>query len=109
MGMYVFITNEDRVAKRKVTDVMLNGVFKEALKYDKSLMIDEIVFAKSKWFKTVYETHYEVWHETPALDGSAYQARVQMSATGDEDIIYTYLYGIINGANAHKHSLNLPL
>jgi hypothetical protein len=103
MGIYMYVSNEDRITKRKVTDAVVNEEFQEALKYDPSLMIEEYTFTKkrkffSSWFsENVPQTRYSVYHETPAHDGSAYQARLQGSASGDKNIVIAYLHGIING------------
>lgn len=103
MGMYMYVSNEDRISKRKVSDKELNEDFQEALKYDPSLMIEEREYKPrrkffSSWlenYKT--ETLYQVYHETPAHDGSAYQARYQISGSGEKRIVTAYLHGIING------------
>ena len=99
MGMYMFVSELDRTTKRKVSDEYVNGEFQEALKYDPSLMIEEYrhVVRKSIWSKNKIETYYNIYHETPAHDGSAYQARYQFSGSGDKRIVVAYLHGIING------------
>ncbi len=101
MGLYMFVNDQDRVTKRKVSDSDLNEIFQEALQYDPLLMIEEDRrVTRSFWGKRTEYLSYWIYHETPAHDGSAYQARLQMSASGSKPIVVAYLYGIINGALA---------
>lgn len=100
------ISEQDRITKRKVSQKQLNDVFQEALSYCPSLMIEEYCHTESKRlglfkFKKVAVYTYNVFHETPALDGSAYQAMYMTCACGSTNIVLTYLYGVINGAMAH--------
>lgn len=100
MGMYIYVSYEDRISKRKVSDKELNEEFQEALKYDPSLMIEEVLKRiKKGWFKSTQtaEYYYNIYHETPAFDGTAYQARYQCSGSGEKRIVTAYLHGIING------------
>lgn len=96
----MYVSNEDRITKRKVTDAMVNEEFQEALKYDPSLMIEEHPhkIIKGVFKKRVEDrTQYSIYHETPAHDGTAYQARLQGSGSGEKKIVIAYLHGIING------------
>lgn len=98
--MYIFISEQDRIEKRTIVfDKQLNEEFQEALKYDGSLMIEErSKFIKKGWFgKTQVIPIYNLYHETPAYDGSAYQARFQFSGSGTKEIVIAYLHGLING------------
>lgn len=109
MGLYMYTSDEDRIEKRKVTDPVLNYEFQEALKYDSSLMIEEhtIKVTKGIFKRTIqYETLYSVYHETPAHDGSSYQARLQFSGSGNKQIVVAYLHGIINGSRSYKATTN---
>jgi hypothetical protein len=104
MGLYMFINEQDRSRLRKVSDPSLNEEFQEALKYHPLLMIEEYPVRRkrtfwSKWFKRPEpEMHYQLYHETPSWDGSPYQARYQISASGKKKTVIAYLHGIINGA-----------
>lgn len=101
MGLYIFVNNEDRVTKRRVSDNDLNEIFQEALQYAPFLIIEEQRRVRRSFFgKRTEYISYSVYHETPAHDGSVYQARLQMSASGSKPIVVAYLYGIINGALA---------
>lgn len=108
----MFVNEQDRITKRKVSDADLNEEFQEALKYDPSLMIEEYKYKPkrgffSSWFNdSKTETRYTVYHETPAFDGSPYQARLQFSASGDKRTVTIYLHGIINGVVHHQLRLN---
>lgn len=103
MGMYMYVSEQDRVTKRKVLDKDVNEEFQEALKHDPSLMIEEYEYVpKRRFFSSWFidnrpEKWYSVYHETPAADGSAYQARLQSSGSGEKKIVIAYLHGIING------------
>lgn len=103
MGMYMYVSEADRITKRKVADEYVNESFQEALKYDPSLMIEEYTYVvrKSFWGRNKIETRYNIYHETPAFDGSAYQARYQFSGSGDKRTVVAYLHGIINGVVHH--------
>jgi hypothetical protein len=100
------VSEEDRITKRKVADEKVNKSFQEALKCDPSLMIEEHKRYKKKWFKNEYKeikVWWDIYHETPALDGSAYQARYQFSASGtNKETVIAYLHGIINGVTHSK-------
>lgn len=99
----MYISNEDRVIMRKVEDSEVNEVFQEALKSDPSLMIiQKKVFLGKPFYKRGISTLFEIYHETPALGGAAYQARHQASGSGKKEVVMAYLYGIINGANCIK-------
>lgn len=103
MGIYMFVNAEDRITKRKVSDEGLNEEFQEALKYDPSLMIEEYPLVKRRFLRKPVKTfRYSVYHETPAFDGSPYQARLQLSASGDKRTVTIYLHGIINGVVHQK-------
>lgn len=98
MGAYIYITENDRIDMRKVADTDLDTEFQEALKYDPSLMISEYTrLVRKGLFKKDYVKSYSIYHESPAFDGSTYQARLQGSACGTKEIVITYLHGIING------------
>jgi len=104
MGAYIFITTQDRITMRKVSDEYVNEEFQEALKHDPSLMIEEHkpVFKRrlfSYWSKNREpETTYSIYHETHAFDKTPYQARLQGSGSGDKRVVIAYLHGIINGS-----------
>lgn len=103
MGLYIYVSNEDRITKRKVSDEMVNEEFQAALKYDPSLMIEQYDRKiKKGFFKYENEILFNIYHETPANDGAAYQARLQMSASGQKTGVIAYLHGIVNGAMAQK-------
>lgn len=98
MGMYMYVSEQDRTTKRKVEDMQINAEFQEALKYDPSLMIEQSnQVIKKGLFKKEIVPFFQIYHETPAHDGSAYQARYQISGSGDKRIVIAYLHGIING------------
>lgn len=105
MGLYTYITETDRINMRKVKDIDVNELFQEALKHDKSLMMTERVetIKEGLFRKPKKVSYFTVYHETPAFDGSAYQARFQSSASGSKSIVVAYLYGIINGALSVKN------
>lgn len=99
MGLYIYVSNQDRTEKRKVSDETINTEFQEVLKHDPSLMIEEHTNIVRKGFlkRRAEVKTYSVYHETPALDGSPYQARLQMSGSGEKKVVIAYLHGIING------------
>lgn len=69
-------------------------------------MIEEYTHAVRRlWRKDVFETRYTIYHESPAFDGSVYQARCQISATGEKNVVVAYLHGIINGAVHYSEKL----
>lgn len=101
MGLYIFITEQDRTAKRQIEDKEVNTEFQEALKYDSSLMIEQYkIRLKTGFLRYEEKTLFNIYHESPALDGSPYQARFQHSASGKKSSVIAYLHGIINGALA---------
>jgi hypothetical protein len=88
---------------RSVRDNDLNEVFRNALSLDPTLLISEYTHLTQRLFRKDKETvRYQIYHEEPALDGRAYQARVMMCACGSRDDVMTYLYGIINGILNYK-------
>lgn len=109
--MYIFVNKADLVNMRSVSDIELNNLFKEAISYCNRLMIEEVHGFKKvrkSIFKTETISHitYNVYHETPAFDGSAYQAMYMSCASGDAEKVSAYLYGIINGALSQINALN---
>lgn len=105
MGLFMYVTEQDRVLKRKVSDKIINEVFQEAVKFCPSLMIEEHKRFKKKFWKNEFkETKiwWNVYHEAPAFDGSAYQAEFQFSGSGSREIVVAYLHGIINGVINQK-------
>lgn len=96
--MYMYVSEQDRTTKRKVEDKEVNEEFQEALKYDPSLMIEQSNrVLKKGWFKKESVSFFQIYHEAPATDGTAYQARYQLSGSGEKRIVVAYLHGIING------------
>ena len=96
--MYMYVSEQDRITKRRVEDKEVNEEFQEGLKYDTSLMIEQTNrVVKRGWFKKEIVPFFQVYHETPAHDGTAYQARYQLSGSGEKRIVVAYLHGIING------------
>lgn len=107
MGMYMYITDGDRKRFRVIkSDPELKELFEEALKYDNSLLISEHSWTEKKWFrKSAVKNRYQIYHDcSPGY--SPYQAKYQMSASGDRKIIEAYLYGIINGALRAEENKN---
>jgi hypothetical protein len=96
------VSDQDRITKRVVKDKDVNEDFQEALKHDSSLMIEENYHLKKNgWFgKKERVAWYQIYHETPAYDGSAYQAIYHTSGSGEKRIVIAYLHGIINGSTA---------
>ena len=112
MGMYIYISEIQRKTMRKVSDENLNELFQEALTHDSSLMIEEVTSKiKKGWFKSIptIEYSYNIYHEEPAFDGSAYQARFQISGSGKKGTVIAYLCGIINGSLHAKYEKHLKL
>jgi hypothetical protein len=104
MGLYIYVSEQDRESKRQVSDIELNEEFQEALKCEPLLMIEEYQTVKKRWFKKdIVETKYNLYHETPAHNGSAYQARQQFSGSGSKNFVISYLHGIINGYHSSKN------
>ena len=103
MGAYIYITEAERISMRRVLHPELKSLFEEALQCDPSLMIrDYPVRVKRGWFGYTIETKYDLYHESPSYDGSAYQARFQSSASKNMDTLVAYLHGIINGSPKTK-------
>jgi hypothetical protein len=74
-------------------------------------MLSEVILIEKKGFfsKPKEVSHFTVYHECFSQDGKpAYQARQQSSASGSNDIVIAYLYGIINGSLAHLKRLPCP-
>lgn len=106
--MYIYVTDQE-IKKMKVVinDDLIHKTLKDALKFDKSLLVEEIHYFKKKkgyrgWLFGEKTSHYRynVFHESPGHDGSAYQARYQTSACGDKEEVLNYLFGVINGGIA---------
>jgi len=101
MGIYIYLTEQEKPLMKKVQCAELNELFKEALFYLPTLLIYEKcreVNYGFLWLKTKYEYFYDVYHEHPDFNGGTYQARLQLSASGSKERVSAYLYGIINHA-----------
>ena len=83
MSAYIFLNNIDRRVMRSVrSSNAINELLKEALEFSPTILISEYTKVRYKGIfrKKILDTHYTVYHESPAHDGSAYQAKVQISA-----------------------------
>lgn len=106
--MYINETdiNRFRFTLWKVEDDV-KEIFKEALKYDKTLLIHaktQDVYKKCffKKYKTnQIKTSYTIYHENIGK----HEARQMICASGSKEIVLAYLYGIING-NLHQKKAN---
>ena len=96
----MYVSEEDRILKRKVDNKEVNESFQAALLCDPSLMIEEHKYIIKKWLfgREINKTTYSIYHETPAFDGSPCQARFQSSGSGEKHVVIAYLHGIINGS-----------
>lgn len=104
MGCYTYISDTDRVNWRKVGDEGINTLFQEALQIDKSLMISEHFYTEKRFLKkSIEKVDYTFYHECFVGDVPVYQARQQLSASGDKRVVMAYLYGIINGSKLNKN------
>lgn len=105
MGAYIYITEEDRIQMRTVTDSDVNEALQDALRFVPSLMIFERDdFVKESWFKKrkIYKS-FTVFHEQFMSDGTpSHQARYQSSGSGRKEVTIAYLHGIINGYHRCK-------
>ena len=112
--MYIYVTEQDvKRMKVVINDNLIHKTLKDALEFDKSLLVEEIHYFKKKkgyrgWFLGEKTSHYRynVFHESPAHDGSAYQAVYQSSACGGREEVLNYLFGIINGGRAVYRSIS---
>lgn len=103
MGLYTYINENDYKNWSKVSHEELNELFQEARELDDSLLISERSWVEKSWFKKSCEvTAYTVFHNSPAADGSLYQARQMLGVGSSIQSVTTYLYGIINGALSVK-------
>lgn len=106
MGMYIYISEQDRATKRVVEDPEVNEALQEALLYSPSLMIEQSARVAKRWgFRPKTVQLFQVYHEAPAHDGTAYQARYQMSGSGGKEIVIAYLHGVINTGMEISRSL----
>lgn len=98
--MYAYINDNDRVNWRKVKNSNLQELFDEAFEIDKSLMIVEHEYEVPRFLrKPLKFIEYSIYHEVFFENGNPmYQARLQISAEGNERHVSAYLYGIINGS-----------
>lgn len=103
MGAYIIISESDRVMMSRVQDQEVNDLLREARMHDPQLLMEEDIYKVRKGlFKKVKESRFSVYHESPAFDGSAYQARLSFSGSGSKEVVTAYLTGIINGALAQN-------
>lgn len=107
MGLYAYITDNDRINWRKVDDPGLKEIFEEALKHDETLMISSNEYYQNNgfWRKKTLVIHYSVYHECFVNCKPVFQAKQQISASGSKQIVLAYLYGIINGSLSKSNSL----
>ena len=104
MGMYMYISEEEtKRMKEVIQDEEVNELLQEALQYNDTLLIEANYFYRKKegykgWLlgKKEKDFEYQVYHESRAFDGTAYQARYQLFGSSKRQVM-NYLYGIING------------
>jgi len=103
MGLYMYLTDYDRIKMKSVLfNDNINTELQEALKYDNSILISSYERITKHWFKIdTVETFYQVYHDVNPNE-SPYQARLQSSASGKENVVIAYLHGIINGIEHNK-------
>ena len=113
MGMYIYVTDNDVKRMKTVnSNKELNEQLQEALQVDSSLLIKETTYYTRKkgykgWLLGEKEKNYRytLYHESPAFDGSPYQALHMFCANDDLKTMFAYLFGIINGGSAMKLKL----
>lgn len=106
--MYIYVTKEDVKRMKTInSNENLNELLQEALQVDKTILIEEQYYYTIKkgykgflFGKKEKNFRYTLYHESPAHDGSAYQALHMFCANKDLSTIFAYLYGIINGGSA---------
>lgn len=113
MGMYIFISEEDRKRMKRVdSDQELNELFQEALQYRPDLLISEYCYYKTVGNifnrKKVKDFEYRLFVEENSYDGSAYQARYMSCAQSKETVI-PFLYGVINAGLWVEKQKNNPI
>lgn len=99
----IYLSDKDKIKLRNPkSNSYLIAEFREALKCDPTLMIIEeetnlgFLFTKRGYLYTVY---HELFNDS---GNSIYQARKQISASGQLDVVIAYLHGIVNGFNKSK-------
>lgn len=108
MGLYAYISEQDRINWRKVADVELKEIFNEALQHDETLMIDSINHVEKQGLfklKSKRTIRYSIYHECFMNGKPTFEARLQISATGSKQVVMAYLYGIINGSLARTKKI----
>ena len=105
----MFVKKEDRIKLSKVFDKEVNEEFQEARKLDPSILIEESYKVRKNNFlaKKQTVTYYQIYHETHPHDEVPYQARYQISGSGNKQIVIAYLHGIINGINHQKYKTEI--
>ena len=101
MGIYIYLSEQQRKDWRTVKDKELNELFQEALGHDMTLMISEETCEEKEhwWGKPVEKVYYTVYHEIFLKNGHpAYEAKHQIWGSGDRWVVLAYLCGIINGS-----------
>lgn len=98
MGLYTYITEEERDSMKKVTDPEMQSLFNEALTFDNSLLITEHKHrVKNGLFKKdTFVTCYSIFHDEH-VNKPSYQARFISAGSGSKEMAMAYLYGIMNG------------
>lgn len=105
MGMYRYVTEEEVKRMKTVSgDIGIDTLLQEALQYNQDLLVEENFRYYNKkgyrgWLLGEREKkfYYQVYFESPAYDGSAYQAMYVTSVGSARESVVTYLFGIING------------
>lgn len=105
MGLYIFISDQDRIKMSFVEDQDVNELLKEARTHDPYLLLEQRDHIERRLFRKTIESRFAVYHESPALDGSVYQARMNFYGSGNKEVTMSYLAGIINGALSNKRNV----
>lgn len=100
----MYISEEETKRMKEVPqDEEVNELLQEALQYNDTLLIEANYFYIKKkgykgWLlgKKEKDFEYQVYHESRAFDGAAYQAKYQLCGTTKREVM-NYLHGIING------------
>lgn len=109
--MYTYITDQDIERWSKATDKDINDILQQVRAVDDRWMIYEYTIIKRRWFKkdtllTLYSIRVKQSSHEARIINFAQDHEWSINELVTKSYILTYLYGLLNGFNLSKQTIN---
>jgi hypothetical protein len=105
MGMYTWLNKNDIENYSKVSDKVLNEVFQDVRELMPTIYISERIHERKPFLgKKVVNTTYSIYHLVDKVITEYSEVRCMNLNLSNNDLVFNYLCGLINGY--HRNPLN---